>query len=96
MAGKRGRPRKTPEPNPYSPDEDPLDFLRQVWNNPNEKRELRVRAAITAAQYKHVKGRDGGKKDGRQAAAEELVAKNTNLAPRDPPKVVAPKLSVVK
>jgi phage terminase small subunit len=55
----------------------------------NEPKANRLRAAITAAQYIHVKRDDGGKKEERaEKAAEAATGK---LAPSAPPK-----LAVVK
>jgi phage terminase small subunit len=66
-----------------------LEYLLQVMRDETVDTPLRVRAAVAAAQYCHVKRDDGGKKEERQANAVE-VAKG-KLAPAAPPK-----LSVVK
>ncbi len=58
---------------PAEPDQSPLDFLLAVQNNPAAAPHLRVRAAVAAAQYTHVKRADGGKKDDAQAAAKKAV-----------------------
>ena len=47
----------------------PLAFLLSVQNDSAASPSLRVRAAIAAAQYVHVKKADGGKKDDKQLAA---------------------------
>jgi phage terminase small subunit len=44
-------------------DQDPLDYLMSVVNDIEADPRLRVRAAVAAAQYKHVKRGDGGKKE---------------------------------
>lgn len=63
----------------------PLDYLLAVMRDETQDEALRVRAAIAAAQYVHVKRDDGGKKEERQAKAEE-VAKG-KLAPAAPPRL---------
>lgn len=64
----------------------PLDFLIGVMNDINQDPRLRVRAAIAAAQYKHLKRHDGGKKD-EQGATARQTAKG-KFAPAAPPKLV--------
>lgn len=54
--------------------DDPLVFLLAAMNNPRVPLAQRVRAAITATQYKHTRTRDGGKKDARKKAADETAA----------------------
>lgn len=49
---------------------DPLEFLLSVMDSPDVEPNLRVRAAIAAAQYKHKKVHDGGKKDEQERAAQ--------------------------
>lgn len=68
---------------------DPLKFLLGVMQDEAADPRLRVRAAIAAAQYVHVKRADGGKKEEREAGAKE--AGKGKFAPAG-----APKLSVVK
>src|SRR5687767_3784420 len=54
---------KAPE-RPAPPKADtPLEFLKGVMNDLEQDPKLRVRAAIAAAQYEHLKKGDGGKKD---------------------------------
>lgn len=65
------------------PHDDPLEFLLAVQNNVAADPRLRVRAAITAVQYKHTKRGDGGK---REEAAEkaEKAASGRFAAPKPP------------
>jgi phage terminase small subunit len=58
------------EPTAYDKD-DPLSYLMSVVNSDHIDEKLRVRAAIAAAQYKHTKKGDGGKKEEKAAAAKE-------------------------
>lgn len=64
----------------------PLDFLIGVMKDVDQDPRLRVRAAIAAAQYKHVKLADGGKKNERQNAAGRVAA--GKFAPAAPPRLV--------
>lgn len=68
-----GRPKKTPEDATVRIDEDMtmLDFLREVALGRIVPSAIQVQAARTAVQYESVKTGDGGKKEARQAAAEE-------------------------
>lgn len=55
-------------PDPESPlmdgsKREPLDFLELVLNEPGAPLKDRIRAAIAAAQYRHMKRGDGGKKE---------------------------------
>lgn len=68
------------------PTEDPLVFLLGVMKDPGAAPALRVRSAIAAAQYKHTKRGDGGKREG-QADAAGKVAKG-KFAPAAPPKLI--------
>ena len=45
------------------PTRDPLEFLLDVMQGTIEASAAQVRAAVAAAQYKHMKKGDGGKKD---------------------------------
>jgi len=83
-----GRPPKVPETPPAPPadvpfETDPLAYLLRAMNDPLLTPALRVRAAITAAQYKHTKRHDGGKKEEQQEAAER--AGSGRFAPAAPP-----------
>jgi hypothetical protein len=63
----------------------PLAFLIGVMNDPKQEPRLRVRAAVAAAQYAHVKKGDSGKKDERKEAAEK--AGRGKFAPAAPPRL---------
>jgi hypothetical protein len=72
MAGKPGRsggarPNSGPKPKERPKIDvpktaNPLEFLLAVMNHPNLDASLRIRAAITAARYKHAKVSEPGKK----------------------------------
>jgi hypothetical protein len=66
--------------------EDPLDFLLAVMKDPSAPAAERVRAAISASQYVHVRTKDGGKKVIKGKAAE--AAGGGKFAPAAPPKLV--------
>jgi phage terminase small subunit len=75
-----GRPRKErPEPAltkvPEGSEDDPLAYLIAIMQDSNQDPRLRVRAAVAAAQYTHVKKGDGGKKDERADAAKRVAGK---------------------
>jgi phage terminase small subunit len=60
----------------YSPPaqaETSLEFLRGVMNDLSQDPRLRVRAAITVAQYEHMKMGEGGKKEQKHDAAKEAA-----------------------
>jgi len=63
----------------------PLEYLLAVMHDEKVQPNLRLRAAIAAAQYVHVKRDDGGKKEERQAKAE--VVATGKLAPAAPPRL---------
>ena len=91
--GKRpgsGRKPKAPAPQdpalPATPNQDPLDFLLSVQNDAKAAPALRVRAAIAAAQYLHIKKGDGGKKD--EKAERAKAAAGGKFAPPPAPKLV--------
>lgn len=65
-------------------DVDPLAFLEAVMRNPLAADQLRVRAAVTVAQYRHSKKGEGGKKDAKADAAKK--ASGGRFAPAAPPK----------
>ncbi|MCG2586505.1 terminase small subunit [Massilia sp. TS11] len=66
---------------------DPLDFLLAIQNDPKVDLRLRLRASVAAAQYKHTKRADGGKKDEQADGAKR--AATGRFAPKAPPKLVA-------
>lgn len=63
---------------------DPLEFLESVMRNPLAEDSLRVRAAVTVAQYRHAKKADAGKKGAKADAANK--ASTGRFAPAAPPK----------
>lgn len=75
-----------PEPTVVDADMDPLDFLEGVMRGLIEATPLQVRAAIAAAQYRHTKRGDGGKKDEVEEKAHKASKK---FAPAAPPKLVS-------
>ena len=81
-----GRPPKEPEKLSTDGQDDPLEFLLAVMNDVEVSAPLRVRAAIAAAQYKHTKRSDGGKKDEKDRAAKS--AGEGKFAPAAPPRLV--------
>lgn len=98
MAGVKGRSGRRPEAQTGSVEnvpvvattpvaETPLEFMLRVMNDPTEKPATRARMAVAAAQYIHTKTGDGGKKDAKQSAAEEVVAKG-KFSPAAPPRLV--------
>jgi phage terminase small subunit len=79
---------RKPKPKPklnISAKKDPLAFLLEVMNDQEADARLRVRAAVTAAQYRHAKKGDSGKKDERKEAAEK--AGRGKFAPAAPPRL---------
>jgi phage terminase small subunit len=55
---------------------EPLDFLELVLNTPGAPLKDRIRAAIAAAQYRHTKRGDGGKKDETADKAKKAASSN--------------------
>lgn len=78
-----GRKPKPKEPIAGESGSDPLDFLQRIMQDENADPTLRVRAAITVAQYKHTKLADGGKKLNAQDAADK--AADGKFTPRRAP-----------
>jgi phage terminase small subunit len=62
----------------------PLVFLEDVLNMPGAPLKDRIRAAIAAAQYRHTKRHDGGKKD-EQADKADKAAQGRFAARPAPP-----------
>jgi phage terminase small subunit len=52
---------------------EPLEFLELVLNLPAAPLKDRIRAAIAAAQYRHMKKGDGGKKDEQADKAKKAA-----------------------
>lgn len=63
-----------------------VEFLRGVMNDVVQDPRLRVRAAITLAQYESHKAGDGGKKEEQAEKAQK--AASSRYAPKAPPKLV--------
>lgn len=61
----------------------PLEFLEQVVNDPAAPLKDRIRAAVAAAQYRHTKRHDGGKKEEADDKADK--AAKGRYAVRKPP-----------
>ena len=78
-AGRKPKPK--PEIAPPAPADTPLEFLKGVMNDTAQDPKLRVRAAIAAAQYEHLKKGDGGKRDDQ---AEKARRAASNFAPGAP------------
>jgi phage terminase small subunit len=81
---KPGESANTPgkdEPAPLPATDDPLAFLMAVQNHPAVDIKTRLRAAIAAAQYKHTKRGDGGKKDEAADKAKKAGAGKFKSAP---------------
>lgn len=62
---------------------DALEFLELVLNEPGAPLKDRIRAAIAAAQYRHTKRGDGGKKE--EEAARAGKAAKGRYGVRQPP-----------
>jgi phage terminase small subunit len=62
---------------------EPLEFLELVLNTPGAPLKDRIRAAIAAAQYRHTKRHDGGKKD--EADEKAKKAAGGRFGVRKPP-----------
>jgi hypothetical protein len=67
---------------------DPLTFLELVINDPQAPLKDRIRAAVAAAQYRHTKRHDGGKKEDTAGKAKE-AATGRFSAPAVPPRLAA-------
>lgn len=66
---------------PPAPAATPLEFLMGVMNDMAQDPRLRVRAAITAAQYQHSKVGEGGKKEQKAENAKTAAARFGQAAP---------------
>jgi phage terminase small subunit len=62
---------------------EPLEFLELVMNDPTAPLKDRIRAGVAAAQYRHTKRGDGGKKEEQAGKAEK--AAGGRFGPRKPP-----------
>lgn len=77
---------KAGEPAPLPVTDEPLAFLLAVQNDATVDIRQRIRASIAAAQYKHTKRGDGGKRD--EAADRAKKAGAGKFAPPQPPRLV--------
>lgn len=64
----------------------PIELLELAMNDPAVDVKDRIRAAVAAAQYRHYKLGDGGKKDETEAKAKKASA--GRFAPKAAPKLV--------
>ena len=80
------RPLKESAPAQLPVTDEPLTFLLAVQNSALVDIKTRVRAAIAAAQYKHAKRGEGGKRD--EAADRAKRAGAGKFAPPQPPRLV--------
>lgn len=87
-AGRKPKPAAKEPVTPEVPGltRDPLEFLLDVMQGRVEANAGQIRAATAAAQYVHSKKGEGGKKDGKNAAAGH--ATKGKFAPAAPPKLV--------
>ena|SRR5688500_8148789 len=83
-----GRPPKEKKPLKVGKKNKPLLFLLDVMNDLEADPQLRVRAAVAAAQYVHTKREHGGKKEELERAAKKAGERKFRPA-------AAPKLVVV-
>ena len=67
------KPKAEPPPLDVKPTDDALQFLLGVMQDVAAAPALRVRSAIAAAQYQHVKKGEGGKKDAAKTAAAAVT-----------------------
>jgi len=81
--------RPKPDPDRLPKRTDPLLFLMDVYNDPSTPIGQRIRAAVSAAQYVHVKARDGGLRDSKAVAARH-IGNSSKLSPGKRPSVVVP------
>lgn len=81
---------RKPGPKPeiaVSPGAEPLEFLEGVMRGEILATPLQVRAAVAAAQYRHMKKGDGGLRDEKDAAAKK--AAGSKFAPASAPRLVS-------
>lgn len=69
-----------------NPGMEPLAFLEGVMQGLIAATPLQVRAAVAAAQYRHMKKGDGGKKDETDDKARKAASK---FAPAAAPRLVS-------
>lgn len=83
-AGRKPAPKPDPTVNPGM---EPLVFLEGVMQGLIQATPLQVRAAVAAAQYRHMKKGDGGLRDEKDAAAKK--AASSKFAPASAPRLVS-------
>lgn len=83
-AGRKPAPKPDPTVNPGM---EPLAFLEGVMQGLIQATPLQVRAAVAAAQYRHMKKGDGGLRDEKDAAAKK--AAGSKFAPASAPRLVS-------
>ena len=66
-------------------EEDPLEFLRAIQKDVRIDVRLRLRAAVTLAQYQHTKLKDGGKKQKTAQRAEDAATPGSKFGVRQGP-----------
>lgn len=68
----------------------PLEYMLSVMNSPAEDKARRDRMAVAAAPYVHARAADaeGGKKEKRQAVADDAAQPGNRFAPPAAPKLV--------
>lgn len=84
-AGRKPKPKAEPVLGEVAADT-PLAFLEGVMRDTKADDALRVKAAIAAAQYRHPKVSDMGKKEAKQRASKEVAA--TRFQAGTPPRLV--------
>lgn len=65
----------------------PLEFLERTMNDPSTPLKDRIRAAVAAAQYRHAKRGESGKKE--DAAGRAKKAGEGRFSSSAPPRLVA-------
>jgi phage terminase small subunit len=63
-----------PEPT-ISSNDDPLQFMKEIWQNPNEDPKLRLDAAKAHASFIVAKPGEKGKKEKQEEKAKEIASK---------------------
>lgn len=86
-AGRKPKQKEPAPPPAVVATRDPLEFLLDVMQGIVVPTKEQLSAARAAAQYKHAKKGDAGKKEGSVAAAK--VAAAGKFAAAQPPKLVA-------
>lgn len=74
---------------PIPPAENPLALMEAIMNDVRQDVKTRLRAAIAAAQYRHAKRADEGKKKTAEHKAKQAAAPGGKYAPAEGPKLRA-------